>query len=285
MKLYAALLANQLVLAQTEALRKSPVTDYQCPHCHKKVVLVNSVDKNAFFKHEVLSHGQGEQQEHRLSKRYLTSALRSAGISAQEEISLASGRLRADIFAAPNIAFEIQCAPLSVFEFEHRHRLYTSQNIKDVWIVGKRHFLRQRLKKTQMMFLRYSSFWGWYLLETHVESKTLLLKFDLKEAPVSSQLSYRCQKFMMNSKGIASLWHFRPNMTACFYASENQQRLYAQRQINQKTQLGIKIAEGLYTNGLTLAQLPSELFTIWRKPGQPVTLLSFLNEQISKKMQ
>ena len=48
----------------------------------------------------------------------------AAGFPAEVEIPLAEGQLRADVLATAKLAFEVQCAPLSQQEFNHRHQLY-----------------------------------------------------------------------------------------------------------------------------------------------------------------
>ena len=64
-----------------------------------------------------------------------------AGYQAKMEVNLAYRQLRADILMQNSISFEIQCSPISDIEFDHRHNLYEKIGIKDVWVVGRRHFL------------------------------------------------------------------------------------------------------------------------------------------------
>ena len=148
--MYAALLNDTLVLAVEEAkLTKSNnkvKKHYFCPHCEREVQLVYK-DEQSYFKHIPSKVNlSGENEEHAQSKRILTQALRAVHFNAQTEVNLANGQLRADILAASNLAFEIQCAPLNKSEFRHRHFLYRQIGVKDIWIVGKRHFLRQNIK-------------------------------------------------------------------------------------------------------------------------------------------
>lgn len=170
--MYAAMLNKKLVLAVDEAClvnarqKKLNRDNYHCPHCNKKVILVMSEQKAAFFKHLVkYSNLMGEKEEHHQSKMLLKSALTAAGFPAEVEIPLAEGQLRADVLATAKLAFEVQCAPLSQQEFNHRHQLYQKIGVKDIWIVGQRHYLKRRLKRTQLIFFRQNKAWGNYYLE------------------------------------------------------------------------------------------------------------------------
>ena len=55
--MYAAMLDKKLVLAVSEAYlvnsrqKKLNQEIYRCPHCNKKVILIVSEKKSAFFKH------------------------------------------------------------------------------------------------------------------------------------------------------------------------------------------------------------------------------------------
>lgn len=158
--MYAAMLNKGLVLAVNEAYlvnsnqKKLNQDFYRCPHCNKKVILIMSERKAAFFKHLISYNNlMGEKEEHHQSKMLLKSALTAAGFNAAVEMPLADGQLRADVLVSKKLAFEAQCAPLNKNEFRHRHALYHKIGVTDIWIVGKRHYLKKRLKQTQLIFL------------------------------------------------------------------------------------------------------------------------------------
>lgn len=158
--MYAAFWNNKLVTAIDEAekvknaLVKKKKSHYFCPHCSQEVQLVVKAG-TAYFRHQPGEVNlAGEKDEHARSKNLLKIALMQAKFSAQTEVTLASGQLRADVLASPRLAFEVQCAPLSEAEFNHRHLLYRQNGIKDIWLVGKRHYLTREIKKSQLIFFR-----------------------------------------------------------------------------------------------------------------------------------
>lgn len=107
--MYAAMLNKKLVLAVSEAYlvnskqKKLNQEIYRCPHCNKKVILIMSERKAAFFKHLInYNNLMGEKEEHHQSKMLLKSALTAAGFDATVEVPLAEGQLRADVLVSKN---------------------------------------------------------------------------------------------------------------------------------------------------------------------------------------
>lgn len=283
--MYAALLDNDLVLAVREAsliqegIKKLNQENYRCPNCRKKVMLVLSEIKTPFFKHVHIVKGEGEKEEHLLAKELLCSSLIASGYYARTEIPLANHQLRADILAENNLAFEVQCAPLSEAEFYHRHKLYQAIGIKDIWIVGQRHYLKKSLKKSQKIFLRKSKYWNWYYLEINPFKEKIILKYQLHLAPVSNKIFYFQKTFPLNELGIKKLFSFRPNLTFSKKANIQAEKNYLANQIKQKTKLGMQIAEKLYFNHLTIDKIPKEIFQQWREPFDGTRIIAYLSQK------
>ncbi len=272
--LYAALLNEKLVLAIEEAglvrlkIKKLNSDEYRCPHCQKRVILIVSQSKAAFFKHWIhYQDGQGEKEEHHNSKMLLKAAFTAAGFPAQTEIPLADGQLRADVLVSSKLALEVQCAPLSDAEFNKRHRLYQKINVLDLWIVGSRHYLKQRIKKKQLIFFRESQRWGCYYLEVDPQKNQLCLKYNIWQEPVTRKLRYQQARFSLDEFGVKKFWHFKPVFKK-FTVNSQKQEEYLRQQVRTKTEFGLRIAVQLYDHHFTLEDLPAEIFQKWRKPGQ-----------------
>nr|WP_240409220.1 competence protein CoiA family protein [Lactobacillus crispatus] len=227
------MLNKKLVLAVDEAClvnarqKKLNRDNYHCPHCNKKVILVMSEQKAAFFKHLVkYSNLMGEKEEHHQSKMLLKSALTAAGFPAEVEIPLAEGQLRADVLATAKLAFEVQCAPLSQQEFNHRHQLYQKIGVKDIWIVGQRHYLKRRLKRTQLIFFRQNKAWGNYYLEINPQRNRFCLKYNVLEEPVANKLVYQSKSFVLDELGIKEFWSFKPFKKRIFFEHCNSKKIF-----------------------------------------------------------
>lgn len=284
-KMYAAILNKKIVLAVSEAglvnARRKVLNqdNYRCPHCNKKVILVISEKKSAFFKHFAQhNYAMGEKEEHHQAKMLLKSALTAAGFDAQVEVPLAQGQLRADVLASEQLAFEVQCAPLSANEFQHRHALYKQIGIKDIWIVGQRHYLKSRLKRTQLIFFRKNANWGNYYLEINPRKNQFCLKYNIWQEPITSRLRYQTRYFSLDEIDLAKFWRFKAKKINYAINAVSQKR-YLSRQIAQKTKLGLKIAELLYQQKKTLTDLPESVFTTWRNPGEEDSVSKFLQNK------
>ncbi|XHU92916.1 competence protein [Lactobacillus helveticus] len=282
--MYTAMLNKKIVLAVSEANlvnvgRKSlNMDDYRCPHCNKKVILIISEQKAAFFKHLTnYSNAMGEKEEHHQSKMLLKAALTAAGFNAQVEIPLADGQLRADVLASEKLAFEVQCAPLSEAEFTHRHSLYSQIGVTDIWIVGRRHYLKRRLKHTQLIFFRQNKLWGNYYLEINPKKNMFCLKYNILQEQITNHLHYQIKYFALDELDIKTFWHFTP-IKKRYFININSQKKYLKKQLAQKTKLGLRIGELLYQKGLTIDDLPDEVFTTWRNPGELDSITKFLQK-------
>ncbi|WEV51723.1 competence protein CoiA family protein [Lactobacillus sp. ESL0731] len=276
--MYAALLNKQLVLAATEAaqIKNKARKNYSCPRCHQRVQLIKTA-QGAYFKHLTRSTNMmGEKEEHALSKFLLKEALREAGFHAQLEIPLAKGQLRADVLANSQLAFEVQCAPLSLAEFNHRHQLYSEIGAVDVWVVGRRHYLQRQIKKSQLIFFRKNQLWHDYYLEINPKRRQLILKYNVLLEPVTSRVHYQMMTFALSAQGLRHLWYFRPQLKA-YQVNSAAQRRYLARQLMQKTKTGQSIATALYVKKMTLDDLPEKVFTEMRHVDQLNNVLAYLN--------
>lgn len=283
--MYAALLNKKLVLAVEEAnlvcqkVKELNGEDYRCPHCQKKVILIISQSKAAFFKHWIhYEEGQGEKEEHHQSKMLLKTAFTAAGFNAQTEVPLASGQLRADVLISKALALEVQCAPLSLAEFNHRHHLYQNIDIVDLWIVGHRHYLKKNLKKTQLIFFRHNKLWENYYLEVIPKRQLLRLKYNVLQEPITNKLIYQTAIFKLDEEGIKYFWQFKP-LLKNYSLNEEEQKKYFYRQIQQKTKKGLAWAEALYKSRMTMKDLPDTLFKVWRNPGEVDSIMQYLQEK------
>lgn len=283
--MYAAMLDKKLVLAVSEAYlvnsrqKKLNQEIYRCPHCNKKVILIVSEKKSAFFKHLTsYTNLMGEKEEHHQSKLLFKAALTAAGFDAAVEIPLADGQLRADVLVAENLAFEIQCAPLSDAEFKHRHSLYQKIGVTDIWVVGQLHYLKHSLKHTQLIFFRRNKRWGNYYLEVNPAKNCFCLKFNVLQEAVTKKLRYQTKYFVLDEIGIRQFWNFRPNLKK-YVGNPVNQRKYVQRQIKQKSKLGLKVAELLYQQKLSLEDLPNSIFIKYRNPGDENVLINYLQKK------
>ena len=279
--MYAALLNNTLVLAVEEAKSTNSNNKvkkhYFCPHCEREMQFVYK-DEQSYFKHIPSKVNlSGENEEHAQSKRILTQALRAVHFNAQTEVNLANGQLRADILAASNLAFEIQCAPLNKSEFRHRHFLYRQIGVKDIWIVGKRHFLRQNIKKSQLIFFRRNNFWREYYLEIDPFKKIIRLKYNVLLEPLTNKVHFQEEKFDISAKGLKKLWHFQPSLHK-YHVNPKQQRRYLQMQLVHKSLKGMQIANLLYKKRQTIDDLPPWVFNSFRRINSPDNVSKYLNQ-------
>lgn len=286
-KMYAAILNRKLVLAIKEAeqvnkeFKKLNQDYYTCPSCRKRMILIISEEKLPFFKHFYQVKGTGEKEEHYQSKQLLCTALKANGINAEVEVPLFDQQLRADVLVENKLAFEVQCAPLSEKEFNHRHSLYEKLSIKDIWIVGQRHYLKNKINRSKEIFLRYSPRWQWYYLEINPFSCVITLKYNILRAALSSEISYEIKHFSLDEKGIANLFTFTPAAKQNIKSSSIQdQKIYLQKQITQKSKLGLKIAALLYQLHFSVADIPDKLFLELRGPKEKSPIVVYLQKKL-----
>ncbi|WP_243420030.1 hypothetical protein [Lactobacillus helveticus] len=74
-----------------------------------------------------------------------------------------------------------------------------------------------------------------------------------------------------------TFWHFTP-IKKRYFININSQKKYLKKQLAQKTKLGLRIGELLYQKGLTIDDLPDEVFTTWRNPGELDSITKFLQK-------
>lgn len=287
--MYAALLKQKLVLAVEEAeqvrLNYKRLNDdcYRCPHCQKKVILIMSEKKAAFFKHVALYSGQlGEKEEHHTAKMLIKSAFTAIGFDAKTEIPLAEGQIRADVLVSTKFAIEVQCAPLSLQEFSVRHQHYLHENILDLWVVGRRHYLKRKIKHTQLIFFRRNKSWGHYYVEVDPVKQILRLKYNVWQEPLTRKIVYQAKIFKLDESGLKAFWHFKP-VKKQFVLNPARQREYLNQQLRQKTKFGRMIAEKLYLRRLNVTDLPDKVFSSWRRPGSEDNISKFLHKKTNQR--
>lgn len=281
--MYAALVNEKLVTAYEEYsllpnYQQLNTKIYRCPRCKKRVILIVSQSKAPFFKHYNVSQGKGEKEEHALSKQMLCTALVGAGYQAKMEVNLAYRQLRADILMQNSISFEIQCSPISDIEFDHRHNLYEKIGIKDVWVVGLRHFLHQQLRESQKKFLRFNQQWGWYYLEINPYEADISLKYNILLSPISRKLKYQIKKFSLDDLGIRKFFNFVPYLKRYSLPDVQFQRQYLHKKIQQKTGYGLQVAQLLYENRKSVEDIPVEILTQYYLPKQNCPLVQYLQK-------
>ncbi|WP_278749456.1 competence protein CoiA [Lactobacillus taiwanensis] len=285
--MYAAILNQKLVLAVNEAkqvnrgIKKLNQDYYLCPSCRHRMILILSEDKTPFFKHFYQVKGTGEKEEHSQAKILLCTALKANGIQAEVEVSLLDQQLRADVLVENKLSFEVQCAPLSEEEFNHRHQLYKQINIKDIWIVGKRHYLKKKINQSQEIFLRYSPKWQWYYLEIDPFKCLIRLKYNILKAAISSEIQYDVKTFPLDEEGVAELFLFTPVKKIFKVSDIKDQKKYLQKQLVQKSKIGLKIGSLLYQLHYSIDDIPKELFLQLRKPKDASPILTFLQKKLN----
>ncbi|MCT7703601.1 MAG: competence protein CoiA family protein, partial [Lactobacillus iners] len=205
-------------------------------------------------------------------------ALVGAGYHAKMEVNLAYRQLRADILMQNSISFEIQCSPISDIEFDHRHNLYEKIGIKDVWVVGRRHFLHQQLRESQKKFLRFNQQWGWYYLEINPYEADISLKYNILLSPISRKLKYQIKKFSLDDLGIRKFFNFVPYLKRYSLPDVQFQRQYLHKKIQQKTGYGLQVAQLLYENRKSVEDIPVEILTQYYLPKQSCPLVQYLQK-------
>lgn len=283
--MYAALLAGKLVLAKSEEIlvRSGQKTlnrdNYRCPRCHKRVLLGLAQKRSAFFYHLPKNTPMtGEKAEHLQLKLGLKAALAACGWPSKIEAVLADGEVRADILASSKLAFEIQCAPLSLSEYRRRHLTYRRLGIQDIWIVGRRHYLKPSLKQSQLIYFRHNEVWGDYYLECDSQKQRLYLRHHVLEEPIRNRLVWKSASFSIDEQGLAEFWEYKaPAKT--YSLDARQQKAYLYDQLRRQTRLGLKIGEELYLKGLSIEDLPDAVFGKFRRPGASNCVSQFLQKK------
>ena len=254
--MYAALHHHQLVLASCA----NPMQKYFCPECQQQVLLITGKKQRAYFRHQNSHFREQETAEHRAAKTLILNSLLALRLPAQTEVTVAKQQLRADVYFwwhHREFAIEIQCAPLSEAEYEQRQQLYAQAGITDIWVLGKKHFVKRKLKQIQLNFVRNNSFWGDYLLEINVSQQKLELIYNLQENPVTRQLLFQKHTFRLTGTGVQELILFRPLSLRKYPHDPGADLQYLLQQARQQTKLGREFAEACYLQQIPLAAFPA----------------------------
>lgn len=100
-------------------------------------------------------------------------------------------------------------------------------------------------------------------------------------AALSSELSYEIKTFSLDERGVASLFTFIPSTRKNKISYIQDQKIYLQKQINQKSRLGLKIASLLYQLHYSVADIPDELFLKLREPKEKSPIIIFLQKKLA----
>lgn len=283
--MYAAILNNQLVYAQDfDKIFEKQNANFRCAKCGEKVVYVKSAKSKSYFRHSSPEVRSNETIEHFYGKKTIKSGITTLGANAKLEVPLAHDQLRADVLITLSnrkIALEFQCAPISIIELSRRHELYKQENIVDLWILGQRHFMTKNIHQIHLFILKENLFWRCYLIEIDVFKHQIILKYNILKNDLNTQVSYQKRIFSLDEYGISQLIRFRPRKFSTRRNSAETNRLYLEKQVRQKTKLGLTVAKKCYQLRISLADLPDEFFVGYRNPLLECQLLVMLNKKIS----
>ena len=98
----------------------------------------------------------------------------------------------------------------------------------------------------------------------------------LLKAALSSEISYEIKLFSLDEKGIANLFTFAPAKRGNIkYSSIQDQKIYLQKQITQKSKLGLEVASLLYQLHSSIEDIPDELFLEVRGPKEKSPIITY----------
>ena len=86
---------------------------------------------------------------------------------------------------------------------------------------------------------------------------------------------------MYKRQGVASLFTFIPSTRRNKLSYIQDQKVYLQKQITQKSKLGLEIASLLYQLHYSVADIPDELFLKLREPKEKSPILIFLQKKLA----
>lgn len=118
-------------------------------------------------------------------------------------------------------------------------------------------------------------------MEINPFSCVITLKYNILMAALSSELSYDIKTFSLDEKGVASLFTFIPSTRRNKLSYIQDQKVYLQKQITQKSKLGLEIASLLYQLHYSVADIPDELFLKLREPKEKSPILIFLQKKLA----
>ena len=249
------------------------------PGCQHKLILRRGNRNIAHFAHYSRScqlFSEGETKEHLQGKEFLFQALTAAKWQVEYEAYQSQLRQRPDILGRQDgkltVAFEYQCAPLSLTKLIQRSKGYKSGNLAYIWFLGKRYFLKTRLNQQTAMFMRWSKNLGFYLLYLDTVYKRFEVDYAIQQAdflPIK-YLRYYAYSF----EELVKFLH--TDHMVCYYPLTTEQLLLQEYKFKQQIYYGSKVLADLrnfcYSKSLTLADLPKQVFTdtyyppIYRKP-------------------
>ncbi|MGX4645306.1 competence protein CoiA [Holzapfeliella sp. JNUCC 80] len=259
--MYAALVNNNLIYAVNYQPQK--VDKVQCPKCLATVQFLNPNGKKPYFKHLARAISNDETVEHQQLKAQVYNSLMPIYSDVSLEKTLPSDKVRPDILIIEEktqIAIEVQCSPLSESIHQDRHHYYRKLGIEDIWLVGEKLHLRQTLAKKQIQFLRYQKNLGFYLIELHLVSHKIKLKYHIMRHDFSTRAHYQLQEFDLDSQGFKQLSLFIKQPHQLF----NYQKIPIKWHKKQKELETIKRLA--YANGYNLKKLLAECYTSYRQP-------------------
>ncbi|WP_056974366.1 competence protein CoiA [Holzapfeliella floricola] len=274
--MYAALVNKKLIYAVNYQPQKA--NKLECPKCLGMVRFIKSKGKKPYFKHFSKVSKNDETYEHRQLKQQIYHILNKIYPEVFLEKTISSDKVRPDILIkqkTQKLAIEIQCSPLGEQIHEYRHNYYRQFSIKDIWLVGEKLHLHQRLAKKHIRFLRYQKNLGFHLFELHLNSQKIKLKYHIMRQDLSTKVNYHMQVFGLNSSGI--------NQLIKFVKQDRRIKRYQELPIKwHKNQKELETIKHLaYANGYNFKKLLAECYTSYR---QPYFLSSETTEKIKAKI-
>lgn len=206
--------SQNLINAQEAERNRS----YICPSCMQKVILRRGKIKVSHFAHVKNSchaFSEGESQEHLNGKIFLQHELAKWTGKAELEAYLPRLKQRPDVLWTSNqkkIAFEYQCAPLSIEKMVERSWGYRSHNYHYCWILGSRHLIKNSLRQQVAQFMRWSPNLGCYLIYLDSARSCFKVKYNIQAADF---LPLKCYNYETNS--LAELKAFLHQKHDLFY--------------------------------------------------------------------
>ncbi|MEJ6348705.1 competence protein CoiA family protein [Holzapfeliella sp. He02] len=259
--LYAALVNKQLIYATHYQPQK--LDKLKCPKCLKKVRFVKANGKTPYFKHLAKIVVNDETAEHQALKKQLFVILTDIYPHVSLEKALPNQKVRPDILIKGRnrqLAIEIQCSPLSEASHQFRHNHYRQFGLEDIWLVGKKLHLNQRLGKKHIRFLRYQKNLGFYLIELHLDSQEIKLKYQIMRQDFATIARYQVKTVSLTKHGF--------NQLLSFMKTEQTMKNYPPIPLKwDKYQKELETIKRLaYANGYNVKKLLDECYTSYRQP-------------------
>lgn len=140
--------------------------------------------------------------------------------------------------------------------------------------------MKKKINQSQEIFLRYSPKWQWYYLEIDPFKCLIRLKYNILKAAISSEIQYDVKTFPLDEEGVAELFLFTPVKKIFKVSDIKDQKKYLQKQLVQKSKIGLKIGSLLYQLHYSIDDIPKELFLQLRKPKDASPILTFLQKKL-----